>query len=151
MRADPDRFARSLSDAEHALKDEKDSLIEELLRRALAQNPDLASRLSEVNARTEQVRDMRRAEEISLYRDWKRRQDEQRIANRKCRYDDRRNYNKLNAIRRDSVYKSATRLEQLEMEVRRYWGPMGLDMPEELASELERLRQQEGPPRRKAG
>ena len=140
MKADPDRFARSLSLAEDRLRGKKDALIEELMRRALAQNPDLAQALDEVDAQRERVKDMRQAEEIALYHDWLAKREAQRIANRKLRYDDRRNYNKLNAVRRDCVYKSASRLEQLEMEVRRYWEPMGLDMPEELAAELSSLR-----------
>lgn len=139
MRADPDIFARGLSNAEHDLKSKKDALMEELMRLALAQNPELANELKKVEEQQEIVKDMRRAEEISLYHEWQAKRDAERIANRKIRYDDKRNYNKLNAIRRDSVYKNAPRLEQIEMEIRDYWKPYGLPLPPELSDERNRL------------
>ena len=67
----------------------------------------------------------------------KRRQEH--VANRKIKYDDKRNYNALNAIRRDSIYKSMTRLEQIQTELDRYWNPRGLEPPKELMEEYERL------------
>jgi len=139
MRADPNRFARSLSDAEHDLKVKKNALIEELMRRALMQNPELARELKVVEEQQETVKDLRQAETISLYHEWKEKRDSERIANRKIKYDDKRNYNKLNAIRRDSYYKSLPRIEQIEIEIARYWKPYNLPLPPELESERNAL------------
>ena len=109
------------------------------MRRALSQNPELAKELEDVQAQQEVVRDMRVAETVRFYHEWKDKKDAERIANRKIRYDDRRNVNKLNAIRRDSWYKSRPRLEQIEMEISGYWEPYNLPLPQELADERNRL------------
>lgn len=139
VKADPDRFARGLANAEHDLKSKKDALMDELMRRALSQNPELAQALKQVEAQQEQVRDMRRAEEISLYHDWQAKRDAERIANRHRRYNDKLNKNLLSAVRRDWAYKHGTRLEQIDMEIARYYKPMSLLVPDELLAERTKL------------
>lgn len=127
-------------EADHRLRESHDSLVSELMRRALEQNPELAEQLRKVEAQQERVREMRQSEEISQYRAWKKRLDDARVASRKRAYDDRRNVNKLNAIRRDPYHRSLPRLEQIEREIERYWRPYGLDVPKELIDELSELR-----------
>lgn len=139
MRADPDRFYRGIANAEHDLKSKKDALMDELMRRALLQNPELARQLEVVKQQQERVEEMRRAETINLYHDMLEKRRQEHVANRKIKYDDKRNYNALNAIRRDSIYKSMTRLEQIQTELDRYWNPRGLEPPKELMEEYERL------------
>ena len=132
--------ASVLSDFEYRLGREKEEMLCVIYERALEQNPELKAAVARIEAQESMLLQMRIEEQAAAYREWKRKQDEARKAARHSRYDDRRKVNVLVAIRRDCVYKSATRIEQLEMEVRRYWEPMGLDMPEELASELSTLR-----------
>jgi hypothetical protein len=114
--------------------------MEELMKRALEQNPDLARQLEIVKQQQERVKEMRRAEEINLYHEWLEKRRQEHIANRKIKYDDKRNYNALNAIRRDSVYKSMTRFGQIQMELDRYWNPRGLEPPQELLEEYRKLK-----------
>lgn len=140
MRPDSDRFYRGIANSTHELKDKKDALMEELMRRALMQNPDLAEQLQEVKRQQERVDDMRRAETINLYHDMLEKKRAEHVANRKIKYDDKRNYNALNAIRRDSYYKSLPRLEQIQQELDRYWNPRELEPPKELMEEYERLK-----------
>lgn len=128
-----------ISNADASLRKQKDELMSRLMELALQQNPDIARQLEVVEAEQERVRDMRRAEEISLYHEYLERKHAEHVANRKIRYDDKRNYNALNAIRRDSVYKAKPRVEQIRTELDRYWNPRGLEPPKELMDELRRL------------
>lgn len=143
MRADPYRIGRCLADAECDLRDKKDALMEELMRRALAQNPDLAKELREVEEQSETVKSIRVAERVKKFKEWEAKRQEEHIATRKIRYDDKRNYNKLNAIRRDPYYKSLSRLEQIEYEIAEYWGPYNLPLPQELEDERNNLLSQD--------
>lgn len=139
MKVDGYRFGRCLADAECDLRDKKDALMEELMRRALAQNPDLAKELQEVESQSETVKSLRVAERVKKFREWETKRQEEHIATRKIRYDDKRNYNKLNAVRRDPYYKSLSRLEQIEYEIAEYWGPYNLPLPPELEAERTNL------------
>ena len=134
-----------ISNADDALRKQHASLMDELMKRALEQNPELARQLEIVKQQQERVKEMRRAEEIKVYHEWLEKQRQERIANRKIRYDDKRNYNALNAIRRDSYYKSMTRLGQIQMELDRYWNPRGLEPPAELIEEYRKLKPKNTP------
>lgn len=134
-----DALRIGITNADDALRKKHAALMDELMKRALEQNPDLARQLEIVKAEQERVKDLRRAEEISVYHEWLEKRRAEHVANRKIRYDDKRNYNALNAIRRDTCYKSMPREQQIQTELDRYWNPRGLQPPKELMDELDAL------------
>lgn len=135
-----DVFRIAMADAEADLKEEHEALMNELLRLAIAQNPELAKRIESIRTQQEHIRDLRRADAIRIYKEKSEREEEERKAQRKISYDDGRNYNKLNAIRRDPYYKSIPRLEQIQMELDEYWNPYGIEPPKELMRSYKRLK-----------
>ena len=122
-----------------SLRERKSALMDELLRRAMAQNPDIASELIAVKTRQTQLI------EADLHRrveHWNRICEDahrKRVAERHIRYDDRRNINKLSGIRRSCDYKYGTRLEQIEMEISEYYEPYHQPIPQSLIDERESI------------
>ncbi len=133
------RFYAGISDLTLRATQRENNLLCFIWELALAQNPELAQELEAVRAERERLDDMRRAEKITLYHEWKAKRDAEHRAARHIRYDDRRNINKLTALRRTTDYKRAPRLEQIRMEIERYWTPYSQPVPKEIMSELRRL------------
>lgn len=134
-----DSIRIGLAEADADLRERHDSLMAELMRRAMEQNPELARQIEETTRQQETVRDLRRAEVVRMYREMQERERLERIANRKIRYDDSRNVNALKGLRRSCDYKSASRAEQIRMEIDGYYTPHGVEPPKELLAELSRI------------
>ena len=128
-----------LSEADADLRERQEALMAELMRRAVEQNPELARQLEEVKREQETVRDLQRAEVVRKWREMQERERQERIANRKIRYNDRKNVNALKALRRTCDYKSADRATQIRMELDEYYAKHEAEPPKELLEELERL------------
>ena len=128
------------SDLDHQLSQRHDELMAELVRRALEQNPDLANELKEVESGQERVKEIQRRDMVDAYREWQKKQFEERKANRHIRYDDSRNINALLGLRRSSEYKIATRQGKIELELERYYYKYNQEPPPEMLKELAKLR-----------
>lgn len=137
-----------IADRKIALEDKERQLREELMRLALAQNPDLARQLVELTTAQIEVKNDRLHERIRIYNDWKAEQEAKARAEnpRKIKYDDRRNVNALKGIRRRCDYRYSSREEQIQMEINEYYQPRGLEIPCELENELMRIRLAHGSP-----
>jgi len=132
---------REIADEKNALIDEENRLKEELMRLALAQNPELAKKLIEVTSKQIDNRERANRTRIEEYLAWKKEQEEKERAEnpRKIKYDDGRNINALKGIRRRCDYKYGTRLEQINMEIRDYYTPFNQPIPQALLNEKKKL------------
>jgi hypothetical protein len=129
-----------LSQIESALVSKKNELLDELLKRALEQNPDLASQLNILGAQERTV-NMMKIEELAaqgrkLMEHWK----EERKRERHIRYDDARNINALLGLRRSAIYQSSPRQEKIQMEIDQYYAKYNIEPPKELLKELAKLK-----------
>ena len=134
-----DIIRRKLADADCELRQREDALMKELIRRALLQNPDLVDEWQEVAARQQAVLKMRRQETINMYQVMEAERIAEHRENRKIKYNDRLNKNKLSALRRSNDYKYGTRLEQIHIEIRDYYEPYNIPVPQGLIDEQNTL------------
>ena len=129
-----------VAELDASLRERHGELLDELLRRAILQNPDLAAEIKRVEASQDAVRSARVKERIEAYESWKNEQLEARRRERKIRYDDKRNRNALTGIRRSIAYKTAPRMEKIQMELDDYYAKYGIEPPDELMKELAKLK-----------
>lgn len=129
-----------VAELDASLRERHGELLDELMRRALLQNPDLVAEIKRVEASRDAVRSARVKERIEAYERWKNEQLEARCKERKIRYDDKRNRNALTGIRRSIAYKTAPRMEKIQMELDDYYSKYGIEPPEELMKELAKLK-----------
>lgn len=131
----------ALADERFGLENEARQVREELMRLALAQNPELAQKLMGLTSQLRDNKAKMNQERIRIYMDWKARQEEEeRLRNPpKIKYDHKRNINALKGLRRSLDYKSLPRLEQIEMEIEEYFTPHEQPIPDELMKEREML------------
>lgn len=129
-----------VAELDASLRERHGELLDELMRRALLQNPDLVAEIKRVEASQDAVRSARVKEHIEAYERWKNEQLEARRKERKIRYDDKRNRNALTGIRRSIAYKTAPRMEKIQMELDDYYSKYGIEPPEELMKELAKLK-----------
>lgn len=128
------------SNTDYQLQLRKKELMDELMRRALEQNPDIASQLSEIQSDEQRVWENQRQMDIEAYHRWKDAQDEKRRSERHIRYDDKRNINALLGLRRSFLYQSQPRMGKIQMELDRYYSKYGIEPPKELLDELAKLK-----------
>ena len=133
-------MSRAVAELDSGLRSRKEDLMSELMRRALEQNPDIARELEMVEHGQDVVRSMRMEEQASAYRDWKRKVDEERSAQRHIKYNDSRNINALTGLRRSAMYQMSTRQRKIELELELYYGKYDVEPPPELLKELAKLR-----------
>ena len=131
----------ALADERFALESEARQVREELMRLALAQNPELAQKLMGLTSQLMENKAKTNQQRIQEYREWKAKHDEEERRRNppKISYDYKRNMNALKGMRRSSFYKGATRLKQIEMEIEEYYKPHEQPIPPELLEERERL------------
>ena len=127
-----------MTDEKWHLNEEEKAVKEELMRLALSQNPQLAQRLLSITARQHELKRQEMLQRIATYEAWLEEQKRKREP-RKIRYDDRRNINALKGLRRSNDYKYSTRERQIEMEIKYYYSPMNLPVPEALRHEMEEI------------
>ena len=134
----------ALADERFDLESEARQVREELMRLALAQNPELAQKLMGLTSQLMENKAKSNQERLREYREWKARQEEEERRRNppKIRYDHKRNMNALKGLRRSLDYKSLPRLEQIEMEIEQYFTPHGQPIPDELVKEREMLLRQ---------
>jgi len=131
----------TIADEKWELESEAREVREELMRLALAQNPELAQRLMGITSQLMDAKARANQQRIQEYREWKAKHDEEERRRNppKISYDYKRNMNALKGLRRSSFYKGASRLEQIEMEIEEYYEPHEQPIPPELLEEHERL------------
>lgn len=131
---------RGMLDERRILEDEEARLREELWKLAISQNPELANKLLGVTAKKIENKGKIEAERLRRFEELERRKEEEHRRQRKISYDDKRNINALNGIRRSFSYIHSSRTEQIEMELNLYYYERGIEPPRTLLSELEMLR-----------
>lgn len=121
----------NISQMDAQLRREKEELMDELLKRALAQNPDIAKALVANEAGQSFVKRKRQEEYIATYEKIEEQRLAEHRANRHIAYDDRRNRNALVGLRRSLEYRHSTRKEQLGLEKSMYYDEYGIIPPVE--------------------
>jgi len=128
------------SNTDYQLQLKKKELMDELMRRALEQNPDITAQLSEIQSEERRIHDIQCKMDIEAYHRWKEEQDEKRKKERHIRYDDKRNINALLGLRRSFIYQSQSRMGKIQMELDKYYSKYNIEPPKELLDELAKLK-----------
>lgn len=116
-----------LARLESNLQQKEKQLMDELLRRAIAQNPDLAQALVQLKGQQESAKEDSLHERIKVFKEWQQPFIDEHIANRHIKYDDKVNRNKLQAIRRWNKHLTTKELHIKEYE--EYYKPYGIEPP----------------------
>ena len=122
-----------------SLRERKSELMDDLIRRAIAQNPDIADKLMEVDERYALLIETDLHRRVARWHRICEENHRRRVAERHIRYDDGRNINKLSGLRRSCVYVNSTRLEQIQMEIDEYYAPYHQPIPRTIMNERDTL------------
>lgn len=128
-----DGYLRQLN-AEEELQRQEDELRTQLINLALAQNPELARQMLELNKRKNEAKIATLYEGAKVGRDIEQKRKDETVSQRKISYNDKVNKNKLSAIRRWNKHLSLDELHIKEYE--EYYKPYGIEPPIEVKASL---------------